>query len=211
MIHANRTYLLQLKKKEKTVAVSLGIIKARRQALLQKFIEAARPFLKTRKEISASYSQALSDLHLAIGHHSEPVIHSIAAINRRQHPVTVQTSSILGVPYHEVASDEKILRDIDGRQYDVSASSPRLEESMDGFEKLIESILDLATLESKVKQLGHEIQKLSRQMRVLEERILPEIQSNIRSTAQQISEREREEYYRLKKFKTAKQEPTHFM
>jgi vacuolar-type H+-ATPase subunit D/Vma8 len=38
---------------------------------------------------------------------------------------------------------------------------------------------------------------------VLEERLLPGLAADIRATEQSVGEREREEYYRLKRFKTA--------
>ena len=45
MINPNRTYLLQLKEKAKSVSSSLQILKARRQALVMEFLKSSRPFL----------------------------------------------------------------------------------------------------------------------------------------------------------------------
>jgi V/A-type H+-transporting ATPase subunit D len=46
-----------------------------------------------------------------------------------------------------------------------------------------------------------EILNITRKMKVLEERMLPELKYQIKTIAQYINERERETYFRLKKFK----------
>ena len=62
-------------------------------------------------------------------------------------------------------------------------------------------MLELAAFENKLKKLGDEILKITRKTKVLEERILPGLKYQIKTIAQYIGEREREAYYRLKKFK----------
>ena len=61
--------------------------------------------------------------------------------------------------------------------------------------------MENATFESKVKRLGEETLHVTRRTRVLEERVLPKLRSQIRAITQYIGEREREAHFRLKKFK----------
>ena len=74
-------------------------------------------------------------------------------------------------------------------------------ETIDRFESIVEIMLELARYESKLKKLSEQIRKLSNQYRVLDQRVLPDIYQKLRKTIQYIDEREREEYYRLKKYK----------
>jgi V/A-type H+-transporting ATPase subunit D len=53
--------------------------------------------------------------------------------------------------------------------------------------------------------LGAEIVQVTRRTRVLEERVLPRLQAEIRTIVQFIGERDREAHFRLKKFKDARQ------
>jgi len=46
---------------------------------------------------------------------------------------------------------------------------------------------------------------------VLEERVLPELRYQIKTITQYIGERDRESYYRLKKFKSSDQENDKFL
>jgi vacuolar-type H+-ATPase subunit I/STV1 len=67
----------------------------------------------------------------------------------------------------------------------------------------LESMIEIAAFESKLKRLGAEILKTTRKIRVLEERVLPDLKDQIKMIAQYIGERDREAYYRLKRFKTS--------
>lgn len=201
MIHPNRTYLLQLKQKQRAVSGSLKILKARRQALLVEFLNSVRPFLNSRKQVRGLYYDALQELYRSMGADGQRPIISIAANNQREGELTVQRKNILGVKYYDVVLPEDIQRAVDGRNYDFTASSGHLEEAADLFERTVKSLLVLAAFETKVKRLGEEVLRVSRRARVLEERVLPELAYKIKATDQYIAEREREEHFRLKKFK----------
>lgn len=201
MIHPNRTYLLELKDKRATITGSLTILKARRQALLHEFLGSVRPFLQFRQQIKSLYDKALDELHYSLGDEGEQNIASIAMVNRRDETLHVRRKNILGVGYYDVDLPKDIRRAVDARKYDFTAGSSHMEECMELFETLVEELLNFAAFESKVRRLGEEILRVSRRTRVLEERVLPDLSHKIKVTDQYIGEREREEYFRLKKFK----------
>ena len=65
-------------------------------------------------------------------------------------------------------------------------------------------MLEIAAFESRLKILGDEILGVTRRIRVLEERILPGLRSEVRAIAQYLGEREREAHFRLKRYKSAR-------
>jgi V/A-type H+-transporting ATPase subunit D len=67
-------------------------------------------------------------------------------------------------------------------------------------------MIELAAYENKLKRLSDEILTITRKMKALEEKTLPELKYQIKTITQYIGERERESYYRLKKFKGLHQE-----
>lgn len=202
MIHPNRTYLLQLKQRKVAVASSLNILKARRQALLMEFLSSVKPYLQSRSEIRYAYHQALNELRQSLIDDGQAAISTIAMVNRRNESLFIEEKNILGVKYYDVSLPGGVRRQADERNYDISASSGHVEECIDRFEALVEAMLSLTVFETKVKRIGEEILRVSRRSRVLEERVLPDICQKIKATDQYIGEREREEYFLLKKFKT---------
>lgn len=204
MIHPNRTYLLQQKERKKTVAGSLAILKARRQALIMEFLASAKPFLLSRRQISGEYRRAIEELQLARAQDTKNSVASVAAVSGRDIEVSIEPRNILGVRYKEALVGEAIRGGEEGFVSDPGASAPALEEATERFRVIVENMLKFAGFESKLKRLARDIRQLSRKSRVLEQRVLPELSHNLRTAVQYISEREREDHFRLKKFKDLK-------
>ena len=204
MIHPNRTFLLQQKERKKSVANSLAILKARRQALIMEFLASARPFLLNRRQLKSEYRRAIEELQLARALDGSDTLSSVAALSRREIEVSIEPRNILGVRYKEALVAGAIRQEDEGFPYDPGATAPPLEEAGERFRIILENMLKFAGFESKIKRLARDIGQLSRKSRVLEQRVLPDLHRTIRTAAQYIGEREREDHFRLKKFKELK-------
>lgn len=202
MIHPTRTNLLLLKDKSRSVVNSIGILKARKQALMREFLAASLPFLRSREDIRKSYGKALRELALSLGHEGKDSIESIAIATERDFGIDVVEKSIWGLRYKDIIFHDVPVRDPDKRGYDEFGTTLHLEEGTALFEKLLESMLHIAEYESKLKRLGEEILRTTRRIKVLEEMVLPGLKIQIKTIAQYIGERERESYYRLKRVKS---------
>ncbi len=212
MIHPTRTNLLLLKDKSRSVLNSIGILKARKQALIKEFLAATVPFLRSREDIRKAYGRALRELAVALGREGKDNIASIALATQRDFKIDVIEKSIWGLRYKDIVFHDAPVRDPDKRGYDEYGTTPHLEEGTALFEKLLESMLHIAEYESKLKRLGDEIMRTTRRIKVLEEMVLPGLKIEIKTITQYIGERDRESFYRLKRVKnilTAKEAEQH--
>jgi V/A-type H+/Na+-transporting ATPase subunit D len=200
-VHPTRTNLLLLREKHRSVFNSIAILKARRQALIREFLAATLPFLRSREEIRKTYARALAELALSRGLERKGGLESLTALTRRDFPVNITEKSVWGLAYRDIEYHETPLRKPEERGYDWRSTTPHVEESITLFEKIFDAMLQIAAYESKIKRLGDEILRTTRRVRVLEERVLPDVAMQIRSIAHYIGEREREAFYRLKRFK----------
>jgi V/A-type H+-transporting ATPase subunit D len=201
MIHPTRTNLFLLKDKARSVLNSIGILKARKQALIKEFLAATLPFLRSREDIRQSYGKALRELALSLGHEGKDTIESISMATERDFKIDVIEKSIWGLRYKDIVFHDAPVRDADKRGYNEYGTTPHLEEGANLFEKLLESMLHLAEYESKLKRLGDEILRTTRRIKVLEEMVFPALKLQIKTITQYIGERERESFYRLKRVK----------
>ena len=204
MIHPTRTNLLLLKEKSRSVQNSNGILKARRQALIKELLAATAPFLSSRDAVQATYGLAVRELALSLAIEGGDMLDSIAAVAERDLGLEVRERSVMGLRYREVTVRESPLRQVDGRGYDYRATTPRLEEALHHFEQILQAMLEIAAYESRLKRLGQEVVRVTRRIRVLEERILPELQHQVKTITQFLGERERESSFRLKRFRDLK-------
>lgn len=201
MIHPTRTNLLLLKDKARSVTGSIGILKARRLALIREFLATSAPFLRSRDEVKTAYARALAEMHMSLGHEGEDFIASLEGVAGRELGLEIAGRSVMGLHYRDVTVREDPVRSPEERGYDYRLTTPHLDEAIHLFESIMAEMLEIAAYESRMKRLGDEIERVTRRTRVLEERVLPGLRQDIRSIAQYIGERDREAYYRLKQFK----------
>ncbi|TSK09014.1 MAG: V-type ATP synthase subunit D [Geobacter sp.] len=201
MIPPTRTNLLLSREKIRSVSGSIAILKARRLALIREFLAISAPFLRSREEVKGAYGLALGRLHLALGHEGDAFVASLASPTARPLDVEVVERSVMGLSYREIRVAGETVRPPDRRGYDHLSTNPHLEEAIAGFEEILAEMLQVAIFESRMKRIGEEILRGSRRIRVLEERHLPSLRSDVKKIAEYIGERERESYCRLKQFK----------
>ncbi|MFN3739262.1 MAG: V-type ATP synthase subunit D [Thermodesulfovibrionales bacterium] len=201
IIHPTRTNLLILREKAVSVKDSISILKARRQALMREFLETAIPLLRSREEIRGLYGNAITQLSLSKGHEGKELIESISLVTEKTLSVEIREKSLWGLRYKDVSYTESPVKRPDERPFDYISITDHLNEAIQGFETIVEAMLEIANFESKIKRFAEEILKTTRRIRVLEERILPDLNKKIKEIENYIAEREREAFYRLKIFK----------
>jgi V/A-type H+-transporting ATPase subunit D len=200
--HPTRTDLRELRDKAASVANSVSILKARRQALIRGFLESIQPFVRSRAATRQEYAQAITELQLSKAHEGEASIDALAALAERPVGVDIAERNAMGVRYRDVAIHGPFVRGPHERGYDYTMTTPHLDEATRRFESIVATMLEIAAFESRLEMLGEEIVRVTRRTRVLQERILPRLVQDIAMIEQFLGEREREGHYRLKRFKS---------
>lgn len=201
IINPTRTNLLIIKEKASAVSNCISILRSRRKTLIKEFLETGLAFIRSREEIRNIYRKAISELRIAINREGKDFIEALIISTEERISVEIVERMLWGLKYRDVAYYEKPVRRPDERGYDFVSTTPHLEEALYNYEHTVEAMLNIARYESKFKRLASEIMKTTKKIRVLEERMLPELIEQIKMISGYLSERERESYYRLKLFK----------
>ena len=85
-----------LKDKSRSIVNSIGILKARKQALIKEFLAATLPFLRSREDIKKSYGRAIRELAISIGREGKDSIESLTIATERDFGIEVREKSIWG-------------------------------------------------------------------------------------------------------------------
>jgi V/A-type H+-transporting ATPase subunit D len=202
MIQPTRTNLLRLKDRLKAILNCTVILKGRRQALIKEFLKITQPLMQSREEIGRAYARAIANLHISEAREGTLGMSSLSEVNQRKIAVEVSEGNLLGLHYRDLTMHETVARTFEERPYDMLGSSVWVDETIDQFEKIVEEILSIANFEGKFRRLAEELVRLTRRIRILEERISPQIMREIHSMSQYLIERERETFFRLKRFKS---------
>jgi H(+)-transporting ATP synthase subunit D len=115
--------------------------------------------------------------------------------------IEVKTENVMGII---VPSIELITK---GETKSVIASSELIDRTVDLFRKQLEVLIDLASQELAVTELGREIRKTRHRFNALEKILIPELSDQIKQILLSLEEKERDELSKLRVFmKSAEQE-----
>jgi|GEM_PF-1025806 len=199
-VNPTRTNLLLLKERASSITSSVELLKARRNALMKEFLKTTVSFIRSRDEVRGIYKRAIDELTISKCYEGEIGIASLTCATKRDVNIDLVEKKIWGLRYKDVSINDGQIREPHKRGYDIRFTDPHVEECIYHFERLLESMLKVAEYECKLKRLGDEITTLTRRINVIEERILKELKEQAKGIALYIAEREREAYYRLKRF-----------
>ncbi len=82
-------------------------------------------------------------------------------------------------------------------------TSPRIDEAAEAYENLVEDVIVAAEIETTLRRLIEEIEKVKRRVNALEYRVIPELKATEAFIRQRLEEMERDNFMRLKRFKAA--------
>ncbi len=206
-ISPTRMNLLQRKAQAKLAREGAELLRSKRDALMQEFMELLKPLLAQREELAEVSQRAFHSLMLAKAIDGEEIINSVSLATARDVTVDVEQQKIWGIGIPDIKAEGSFVRDADGRGYAITQTSARIDETAEAFEEILDTVVRMAPTEVKLKRLGEEIRKTTRRVNALEEMIIPRYEDQITYIRQTLEEREREDLFRLKRIKAKKSTP----
>jgi V/A-type H+-transporting ATPase subunit D len=112
--------------------------------------------------------------------------------------VIAKTRSIIGVAIPNIQVEVKTLSSY---PYSIIDTSARLDEATLAMIEAVKTLVELASIEAAVTKLAEAIGSVKRRVNSLEYVIIPRMGSTIRFIRMYLEEREREDFFRLKRIK----------
>ena len=198
----NRSVLLQIKSRIKLTQGGHKVLKMKRDGLIIEFFDILEKARKMRAGVSSDYENAMKSITIARAVEGEVAVRSAAYALKADPQVNVTSKSIMGMVIPKVEADHiHVLMTEKG--YGVISTSAYIEGSSIAFEKLLETIVRAAEVETTMKKLLDEIEKTKRRVNALEFKIIPELKESERFIKFSLEEMERENTTRLKHLKKA--------
>mgnify|MGYP001567311303 FL=1 len=195
-----RMNLLLLKRQVEVAQRGLELLRSKREALVREFFAVMDRVAESRGRMEAVMGQALTTLTLALGIEGRASLRSAGYAARRTLPIELTERNVWGVRFPEVQY-APVLRALDARGYAMSGVSTHIDDTARRFEQVLEVILRSVSVELRLKKLGAEIKKVTRRINALNEVMIPALLREVRNIRQTLEEREREDLFRLKRFK----------
>ena len=199
-IKPTRSELIKLKKRIKLAQSGYGLLKKKRDGLILEFFKILKEVKKLRGKISEDYKDALEKIARARLLETDTSLESIALAVKDKPRVEVSQRNIMGVIVPKVSS-EAGKKGVMLRGYGITSSSASVDDAAEGFEKVVESIIVAAEVETSMKKVLAEIDSTKRRVNALEFEVIPKMRSARDFITLRLEEMERENVFRLKRIK----------
>jgi len=200
-IQPTRSELLEVTRKIRLTKNGHKILKLKRDGLILEFFNILDQAKDLRQEIAKQYVQAREKIAIAGAVDGVIAVRS-AAYALTVHPeIQLRSRNLMGVVVPEIKSS-RIVAPLDERGYGIIGTSPRIDEAADAYEKLVETVVKAAELETTMKKLLEEIERTKRRVNALEFKVLPELEEIERFIRFRLEEMERDNIFRLKRIKS---------
>jgi len=202
---ATRTELVFLKAEEEAAREGLALLRGKREALVADLFSVVDQAVSARDRYSEALLRAEDALAVSLGVDGRAGAESAAFAARRDIPVRLVERNLWGVRFPEIEA-RGVVRSSDARGYAFPAVSSATNAAARGFEKTLEAAIGIVSYEGRLRRMGAEVRKATRRINVLTETVLPRLKERMRAVRLALEEREREDVFRMKRFKKMRRE-----
>ena len=199
-IKPTRSELIKLKARIKQTKNGYKLLKMKRDGLFHEFRQLLANMIEAKRELTDAYRLAKQRIDLANAIDGGLAVRAAAIANSAHPEVEVERRNIMGVVVPSV-SGTNLKSTFEERGVGYIGSSPYIDEASDSFSELIEKIVTASEMEATLKRLLEEIEATKRRVNSLEFKVIPELDEAKVFIQLRLEEMEREETFRLKRFK----------
>jgi len=197
-VHPTRMELLALRKRMDIAERGRELLREKLDALMMEFFEFVREIsslrAKAQESLGAAYA-AFSEAQMIMGYSK---LQELAYGVEDRFDVVAKTRSVIGVSIPNVQIEVKPLNSY---PYSVIDTSARLDEATLAMIEAVKTLAELAGIETALTKLAEAIASVKRRVNSLEYVIIPRMGNTIRFIRMYLEEREREDFFRLKRIK----------
>jgi V/A-type H+-transporting ATPase subunit D len=196
-VPATRSSLLRYARRLDQVRRGAALLKRKRQALVAELFPRARTAIESREAIDAQARRAWRLLWLALCSNGS---HGLTPLGwpAREIDVEMRAFELWGIRAVELVSRPPLVRSLAARGVLPGPGEAASQAAAREFEALIEQLLDAGPPEHAMRRLSDALSRTTRLVNTLEQRVAVRLLADLAGIRRTLSEREREEHFRLK-------------
>ncbi|MBC7109617.1 MAG: V-type ATP synthase subunit D [Archaeoglobi archaeon] len=202
-VKPTRSELMEVKRRIKLSESGYELLKRKRDGLILEFRNILERAIEIRERMEREMKEAEERMRDALCYEGSISLESAALAVESEPEVIIKSKNIMGVvvPIIEASRVEKNAHE---RGYGIIGTSSRIDEVAEAYERLLETIILSAEIETTMRRLLEEIDKTKRRVNALEYRVIPELKEIARFIQFRLEEMERENIFMLKRIKAKK-------
>ncbi|NLY77674.1 MAG: V-type ATP synthase subunit D [Tissierellia bacterium] len=173
------------------------LLDRKRTLLIREMMSLIDEASNLQEEIETEFSKAYDALKLANITMGTENVEEIARSIEKEKDFTILTKSVMGVEIPHIKYEEDSLT----AEYGFFRTNPAFDKAVLSFNNIRKLIYKLAEVENSVYKLAMEIKKTQKRTNALEKIQIPKYSSTIKYIEEVLEEKEREDFFRLKRIK----------
>lgn len=204
-VQPTRSELLEINRKIRLTQNGHKILKLKRDGLILEFFKILDEAKDIRGQIVDGYRESMQKIAIANAVDGVIAVRSAALAISYTPQINLTTRNLMGVVVPDIEST-KIYVPPEERGYGLLGTSPHIDLAADSFQRMVETIIKAAELETTMRRLLDEIEGTKRRVNALEFKVLPELEEAKRFIEMRLEEMERDNIFRLKRIKAKARE-----
>jgi len=198
-VHPTRMELLTLRKRRDIAERGRDLLREKLDALMVEFFEQVRRISELRDRSHALLREAYELFSEAQMIHGLRNLEQFSIGVEDRYALDAKTRNVIGVALPDIRIKVAPLKTA---PYNLLATSAKLDEAIMKMSEALKAIADLSSVEAATRKLAQAIASTKRRVNSLDYVILPRIVRSIRYIQMHLEEREREDFFRLKRIKS---------
>lgn len=192
--------LIKAKNSKEFSEKGFELLDKKRTVLIREMMSLMDKAKKIQKEISETFNEAykaLQYVNITMGINN---VEELALSIAKEEEYEILLKSVMGVEIPKVKYNKSKL----DTEYGFFRTNPVLDIATTKFQEVKYLTYELAEIENSVYKLAMEIKKTQKRANALEKIQIPKYKSQIKFIQETLEEKEREDFFRLKKIKSKK-------
>ena len=200
-VNPTRMELSRLKTRLKTAKSGHKLLKDKQDELMRQFIILIKQNRKLREEVEGKLQNSFKDFLLARGVMSDEMLENAIAYSEDELSVNIETKNVMSVTVPQMTFNKDMESTEVTYPYGYAQTSADLDDAVDGLNKVMKDLLELAEIEKACQLMADEVEKTRRRVNALEYMTIPQYEETIRYIQMKLDESERSSRTRLMKVK----------
>ena len=198
-VFATKGNLIQSKKSLALAKTGYDLMDRKRNVLVLELMSIVERVKTLRNEITTAYE--LGYYYLQQANVSAGLITNVVNQVPIDNNIELTFRSVMGIEVPKISYESEPIR----IQYGIETSSSTIDEAFIQFNKVKKLTIELAEIDNSVYRLANAIRTTQKRANALRNVVIPNLESTIKRIGEELEEKEREEFSRLKVIKSNKE------
>ncbi|AMD95765.1 V-type ATP synthase subunit D [Leptotrichia sp. oral taxon 847] len=199
-VNPTRMELSRLKVRLKTATSGHKLLKDKQDELMRQFIGLVKENRKLRLKVEGKLQDSFKDFLLARGVMSDEMLEDAITFSQQELGVDIKTKNVMSVNVPKMTFNQTESKEI-AYPYGYAQTSADLDDAIEGLNKVMKNLLELAEVEKSCQLMADEVEKTRRRVNALEYMTIPQLEETISFIQMKLDENERGSITRLMKVK----------